>query len=57
MLFTGLDHSFRSGNSPPVLYETLVFGGSLDGEMDRYSTFEEAVSGHRRMVARVQNQD
>ena len=56
-VFLGLDYSFvRLGNSP-VLYETLVFGGSLDGEMDRYSTFEEAVSGHRRMVARVQNQD
>jgi hypothetical protein len=33
-VFLGLDHSFGAGS--PVLFETLVFGGPLDGEMDRY---------------------
>ena len=35
-VFLGLDHQFGSG--PPLLFETLVFGGELDGEMVRYST-------------------
>lgn len=34
-VFLGLDHSFTGG--PPLLFETLVFGGHLDGEMERYS--------------------
>jgi hypothetical protein len=47
-VFLGLDHNFL-GNGPPILFETLVFGGEWDGEMFRYSTFEEAVEGHYRV--------
>ncbi len=47
-VFLGLDHSFGSG--PPLLFETMVFGGPLDGEMDRYTTWEQAEEGHLRMV-------
>ena len=50
-VFLGLDHSF--GEGPPLLFETMVFGGPLDEEMDRYSTWEEAVEGHAKMVERV----
>lgn len=50
-VFLTLDHNF--GDGPPVLFETLVFGGPLDQEMRRYCTWDEAVSGHARMVARV----
>jgi hypothetical protein len=35
---------------PPLIFETMVFGGSKDGEMDRYSTKEEAEKGHEAMV-------
>lgn len=49
-VFLGLNHSF--GGGPPLLFETLVFSGPLDGEMDRYSTWIEAESGHAKMVAR-----
>lgn len=52
-VFLGLDHSFGSG--PPLLYETMVFGGTLDGEMERYGTRAEALGGHERMVVRVQD--
>src|SRR5213075_3113938 len=52
-VFLGLDHQF--GNGPPVLYETMVFGGPLDREEDRYSTRDEALAGHARMVARVKD--
>ncbi len=53
-VFLGLDHQFGL-NGPPMLYETLVFGGPLDGEMERYPTRTLAVIGHAEMVARVRN--
>ena len=52
-VFLGLDHSFSKG--PPLLFETLVFGGKLDQEMDRYSTWDEAIDGHKAMIERVRN--
>ena len=52
-VFLGLDHSF--GEGPPLLFETMVFGGPLDQDMERYSTWDEAVAGHKAMVARVRN--
>jgi hypothetical protein len=50
-VFLGLDHSFCGAE--PLLFETLVFGGSLDGEMERYSTWDEAEAGHKQMVKRI----
>jgi hypothetical protein len=50
-VFLGLDHSFCGG--VPLLFETMVFGGKLDQEMDRYSTYEQAEKGHQAMVERV----
>ena len=51
-IFLRLDHSFTE-EGPPILFETLVFGGPLDGDMERYCTEEEALAGHCRMVERV----
>lgn len=50
-VFLGLDHSFGSG--PPLLFESMIFGGDLDQETDRYETYEQAEAGHSAMVARV----
>ena len=50
-LFLGLDYSFAGG--PPLLFETMVFGGPLDGSQHRYSTWEEAEEGHKKMVKTV----
>lgn len=51
-VFIGLDHNFgRLG--PPILWESMVFGGPLDGEMARYTTREDARAGHARLVGRV----
>jgi hypothetical protein len=36
-------------------FETMVFGGPLDGETDRYDTWERAEAGHAAMVTRVRN--
>lgn len=52
-VFLGLDHRFNVG--PPLLFETMVFGGPLDGEQDRYSTWEEAEAGHKAMCKRVRD--
>ena len=52
-VFLGLNHAWGSG--PPLLFETMVFGGMLDQEQDRCSTWEEAESMHARMKERVKN--
>ena len=43
-VWLGLDHSF--GNGPPLIFETMIFGGEHDGEEWRYSTKEQALLGH-----------
>lgn len=50
-VFLGLDHSWSG--PPPLLFETMVFGGTLDQEQVRYSTWDEAEAGHAAMVAKV----
>lgn len=50
-VFLVFDHGF--GSEPPLVFETMVFGGPLDQEQDRYSTWEQAEAGHREMVKRV----
>lgn len=53
-IFLGLDYSFGfEGEWLPILFETLVFGGKLDGEMCRYCSWEEAEQGHDLMVEKV----
>ena len=37
------------------LFETMVFGGKLDEQMERYDTREEAIKGHEKMVERVKH--
>ena len=51
-VFLGLDHNF-TGSGPPVLWETMVFGGMLDNEMERYTNLGDARRGHDAMVLRV----
>ena len=50
-VFLGLDHSFGGGS--PLLFETIVFGGPLDQQQDRCSTWEAAEKMHEAMVERV----
>ena len=54
-VFLGIDHNWYGPNHPPVLYETMVFGGGfLNEEMMRYCTWAEAEAGHKDMVEVVQ---
>jgi hypothetical protein len=50
-VFIGLDH--RYGDGPPLIFETLIFGGDLDGHMWRYSTWDDAEIGHRMAVKKA----
>lgn len=43
-VFLGLNHAW--GGGPPLIYETMVFGGDQNEEIDRYSTREQALAGH-----------
>jgi hypothetical protein len=48
-VFLGLDHSWCDG--PPVLFETMIFGGEHDDEyQERCSTWAEAEEMHRVAV-------
>jgi len=48
-VFLGLDHSWLE-DSPPLVFETMIFGGDHDQYQARYSTWDEAVSGHQQAV-------
>ena len=45
-VWLGLNHNW--GQGPPLIFETMVFGGggSADLDMDRYSTEAQALAGH-----------
>lgn len=50
-VFLGVDHRFPGFPSgPPILFETLVFGGPLDGDGNRYSSWDDAEIGHKAFV-------
>ena len=55
-VFLGTDHRFGD-SGPPIVFETMVFGGAWDQEQERYSAWDEAVTGHDAMVARVKYKD
>jgi hypothetical protein len=48
-VWLGIDHS--SWDGPPIIFETMIFGGPNDGFQARYATKEAALTGHRRVVA------
>lgn len=54
-VFLGIDHNhWREGE--PLLFETMVFGGALDGAQERCSTWEQAEAQHAGFVARARAQ-
>jgi hypothetical protein len=50
-VFLGIDHAF--GDGPPLLFESMVFGGSMDQQTRRYTTRSQALEGHAELVAEV----
>lgn len=45
-VFLGIDHSWDGRE--PILFETMIFGGSRDQWQDRCSTWEQAETMHER---------
>lgn len=57
-VFLQIDHSFTDGGKP-VVFETMIFGEEEDqpwseSYCERYSTWDEAVEGHKKAVEEVQ---
>ena len=52
-VWLGMNHQWMP-DGRPLIFETLVQGGSLSQEMDRYATEAEALTGHAAMCERVQ---
>lgn len=46
-------HNMNIRGGLPLVFETMIFGGTLDDYQTRYSTWEEAEKGHAAAVARV----
>lgn len=50
-VWLGIDHNF-SGRGEPLVWETMVFGDcDFDQELVRYSTEQDALEGHRRIMS------
>lgn len=53
-IFLGVSMNlFRDEDDPPLLWETMVFGGVLDRTIARYTSREAAIRGHQEMRRRV----
>ena len=50
-VFLGIDHGFGKGK--PVLFETMMFGDIVSDYQERYTTYDEAVKGHKFAVGYV----
>jgi hypothetical protein len=53
-VFLGLDHSFTR-NGWPILFEMMIFGGSLDQFQNRCATWDEAEAMHAEAVQQVRH--
>lgn len=53
-IFIGIDHSL--GLSEPLLFETMIFGGELDRQVERYTTLDDARAGHEHIVGLASHQ-
>lgn len=50
-VFLGLDHAWDS--DIPVLWETMIFGGEHDQYQERYTSYEDALEGHKKVLTLI----
>ena len=50
-VFLGLDHAWDSDT--PVLWETMIFGGEHNQYQDRYTSYEDALEGHKKALTLI----
>ncbi len=48
-VFLAVNHNY--GDGPPLLFETMIFGGEHSDEQWQYATEAEALEGHKTAVA------
>ena len=53
-VFLGIDHSLFEG--PPLLFETMIFGGAHNEHQARCSTWDQAVAQHAEAVAMARSE-
>ena len=51
-VFIGVDHRLV-GKGPPLLFETMIFGGPMDQEYWRYASWDDACVGHAVAVKKA----
>ncbi|HEX4041080.1 MAG TPA: hypothetical protein VHY10_05215 [Xanthobacteraceae bacterium] len=51
-VFLGFDHRLF-GDGPPLVFETMIFGGPLNDEQWRYSSWDDAETGHAVAVKKA----
>jgi hypothetical protein len=51
-VWVGLDMGFHP-DSPPTIFETMIFGGPMDQDTWRYATEAEAIAGHAEVLNMV----
>lgn len=51
-VFLGIDHR-HFGKGPPIVFETMIFGGELDQSTYRYSSWDDAETGHAAAIRKV----
>ena len=50
-VFLGIDHSFSfDPGGPPILFETMIFGGDHDQYQTRCATYDEAKKMHTKAL-------
>jgi hypothetical protein len=54
-VFLGLDHHLGRREHVPILWETVVFGGTADRFTLRYGSRSEAIAGHAFIVDRLRS--
>jgi hypothetical protein len=52
-VWIGINHRFFFDGGPPLIFETLVFGGPMDGYCWRWHNEDAARLGHEQVVERV----
>jgi hypothetical protein len=55
-VWLGLDHGFGQ-TARPLIYETVIYGGRLEGRGARYATREEALAGHAQAVEQARREE
>ncbi len=54
--FVGIDQGYAKIDGPPVLWQTMIFGGPRDLQQVRYTSQAAALKGHEQVVALAKDQ-